>query len=390
MPVAIAEVGIPGLAVTSPSGPFDSGCRTDLVSIDGEAVPVRVTGDVERAVRRDALDLVGCEGPVAVGLEAGDHVLRTEPGRTTGIDVDRLLLGSEAGGAALAADALPRTLPAGPPATIDADGRVSVDATVDGDGSPFWLVLGQSWSDGWTARADGDDLGPPVLIDGFANGWLVEPTAPGPVAVTMAWSPQRIVWGAIAVSAVAAVGCLGLMLAGRRGAPRHLAVTAGRDLPDEPTLEWPPLGVAPSVPWTLAVPLLAGLAVLGALATPTGLPLLVLVPVGGVAVAGLRWRRGRSLPSLAAAASLALAGAFVVVQQYRHRFPPDFVWPTEFDRVHVLGVAVVLLSAAQVLRDLADRRGDATPSPVDPAGNRDAPAAGAPAASPPAAPGARS
>ena len=29
---------------------------------------------------------------------------------------------------------------------------------------------------GWTASADGHDLGPPQLVDGYANGWLIDPT----------------------------------------------------------------------------------------------------------------------------------------------------------------------------------------------------------------------
>ena len=54
--------------------------------------------------------------------------------------------------------------------------RAQVEVTGATPGEPFWLVLGQSHNVGWTATADGDDLGEPVLVDGFANGWLVTPT----------------------------------------------------------------------------------------------------------------------------------------------------------------------------------------------------------------------
>jgi hypothetical protein len=54
--------------------------------------------------------------------------------------------------------------------------------------------------------------------------------------------------------------------------------------------------------------------------------------------------------------ALAAAGAYIVVQQHRHRFPPDFAWPTEFDRVHPLGLAAVALLAVQVIRDVLDQR----------------------------------
>ena len=39
---------------------------------------------------------------------------------------------------------------------------------------PSWLVLGESYSRVWRARCDGRDLGEPVPIDGYANGWRVD------------------------------------------------------------------------------------------------------------------------------------------------------------------------------------------------------------------------
>ncbi len=45
---------------------------------------------------------------------------------------------------------------------------------MDGNGSPFWLVLGQSQSAGWSATLPGGrSLGPSQLVDGYANGWYV-------------------------------------------------------------------------------------------------------------------------------------------------------------------------------------------------------------------------
>ena len=43
-PAAIAEIGLPGEPVPALPETFDSGCRDDLVTIDGLPLPVRVTG----------------------------------------------------------------------------------------------------------------------------------------------------------------------------------------------------------------------------------------------------------------------------------------------------------------------------------------------------------
>jgi arabinofuranan 3-O-arabinosyltransferase len=39
---------------------------------------------------------------------------------------------------------------------------------------PSWLVLGESYDKGWRAHCNGHDLGAPVPIEGYANGWLVD------------------------------------------------------------------------------------------------------------------------------------------------------------------------------------------------------------------------
>ena len=101
MPIGIAELGIPG--VQSPPEPamFDSGCRTDLVTVDGKPLGLRVSGETHDALQRRKLDVEPCQTAeaAAVTLTAGEHVVRTGIGRDLGIDIDRLLFSSAAGGA---------------------------------------------------------------------------------------------------------------------------------------------------------------------------------------------------------------------------------------------------------------------------------------------------
>ncbi len=108
------------------------------------------------------------------------------------------------------------------------EGRVSYKLRVDDATAPFWLVLGQSQNDGWKATVKGaGSLGSPTLIDGYANGWYVTPTGSGPIEITLSWTPQKVIWIAIGLSALALVGCLALLAVewARRRSPRRVRPT---------------------------------------------------------------------------------------------------------------------------------------------------------------------
>ena len=96
-------------------------------------------------------------------------------------------------------------------------------ADIDAGNEPFWFVLGQSRSSGWELSVDGGTAGPPTLVDGYANGWLVTPDAPGRVVVSLTWTPQRQVWLAMGVSAVAIVLSALILLRTARAGPLALA-----------------------------------------------------------------------------------------------------------------------------------------------------------------------
>ncbi len=417
-PVAIAELGIPGLHLDKPGATFDSGCRDDLLAVNGAPVPLRITGTTQDAVTKKALAVAPCRpsdvvapngatpttGAAATGapapgaaanapgatpvakpaidattgipMPAGENIVRTGIGRDLGIDLDRLAFASAPGGAALPLDQLPSQVPAPPPTTVDATGRVDAKLTVTDATKPFWLVQGQSWNPGWHAAVNGTDLGPPVTINGYANGWYVDPavTGTGPLTLTIAWTPQKLVWIFIGVSLVGFVVCVALMLFGRRRREAPVLVDEpGRPLApllgDPWPFPWSPLtaraerepDLAPATERTVGVRTAAiasalfGLFVFFDVPTQWFFPLLG-IPMGLLLYAALRRGDPRRLLGLAGAACLGVAGAYFVIQQRRNRYNPNFIWPTLHERVHIFGLLAMFFLAASAVHELLTRQ----------------------------------
>ena len=56
----------------------------------------------------------------------------------------------------------------------------------------------------------------------------------------------------------------------------------------------------------------------------------------------------------------------MIVQQYRHDYPPDLDWPTQFDGINnVAWLAVILLLADVVVEAVRDAVRPADPAPPD-------------------------
>ncbi|MCB0963269.1 MAG: DUF3367 domain-containing protein [Acidimicrobiales bacterium] len=301
LPVAIAEVDGTGLPPASNDPTIDDACRDDLVEVDGRPVPVRL-GPVGAD---GTLPLRSCD-PAA--LAAGDHRLRATDGAVSGVDVDALRLSSAAGGGPGDPTAVAGSPDGGPPASATT-GRTDVRAEVDGADAPFWFGTGQSDDDGWQLDVEGGTAGPRTLVDGYGAGWRIEPDGGGPVVLRARWTPQRLVWAAMAISLATVAACLALVVRTRRE-----AADADVDATDaaRPTWRWPVGDTAPGAAGAVAAAAASTTLVVAAFSRP-----LVGVLAGfGAALAA--WRP-RAVAVLAVLAPASLVAARLATE-------PELAW----------------------------------------------------------------
>jgi hypothetical protein len=361
-PAAVAELGVPGLGPVAPPASLPATCRNDLLRVDGRAVPVRLSGSTAAAVALDPVTIRPCStrsepgNRLTVALATGRHDVASGFGSSTGLDLDRLVWASRAGGDAdlrlTSSGAVPVASGGSTPAVrVLRAGRASLSVEVAPSARAAWLVLGQSQNAGWRATIDDRGAGGSTLLDGFANGWRI-PAHDQPVTVDLEWVPQRTVQRALALSIVSVMLCLGIVLvSGRRrlAGAATLAPVPGADL-------WPvvgrgdgdgaPVAWAATVGTGLALAIFAGLVV-----RPV-----VGVVIGAAAVVVLRRPRWRRWFALLAPAFVVLAGAYIAFRQARRHLPPIFEWPTLFVRARTLGWLAVVVLAADVVVEAVARR----------------------------------
>jgi arabinofuranan 3-O-arabinosyltransferase len=367
MPIAIAEVGIPGLMAAPAPATIPSPCRSDLLSVDGSPLWVSVAGSSAAALAGNPLGVSLC-GPDAGGLPLGpgNHTLTSAPGQLVGFNIDQLALTSLAGGAP--ASPAPATTagllaPTSAPPSVAVASQTSTATRLRVSGvtpgtAPFELVMGQSLNAGWVASVNGHPLGAPTLVDGFANGWQIDPAAIGTppgngvVTVDLRWAPQGRVDIGLLVSLLAILLCLVLVFLPRRwrrGADRPEVVAAGEDTP---RLLRPFVGDGRPATVRLAV-------VIGVI---TGVVAGVIsAPVTGAIVAvatgvALLVPRLRTLLGVAAVGCVLAAGVYVVAHQGAAHVTADGAWPSHFELASSLTWAGVIFLGADATVEVFRRR----------------------------------
>jgi hypothetical protein len=341
--VGIASVTAPGVPTVHPqrAGGLRSRCGEVAVQAGGRRASLRVDGTIGDLLAGRPLRARGCSGPLRLG--AGVQRVRSMPG---GFSLDLLRLSSPAPQVAPA--------PAGGGRVVDA-GRMR-DNGIDGAHvrltGPSWLVLGQSYNEGWQASCDGRSLGEPVPIDGYANGWRAPASCRD---VDFSFAPQDSVRSSRLVSAVVCGLLLALLVLGRvlnGRATRAAAAPRAAGL-------WPDTRCGLALPRAAALALAATvpLSLLFALRTSVLIfPTLTFILWRGVGA--------RALTAVAAALLGIAVPLAYATSSIENQGGYDFDYSTDVMRGHWLAVAALVLLMAACGRALRDTR--RTRRPIEP------------------------
>ncbi len=360
LPVAIAEVGIPGIQVPQVPQFMPNVCRSDLVSIDGNPIWVKITGLTSDALSGKLLGVVGC-GPDAngVSLAAGTHIMTTSIGQQSGFSLDQIVLDSLPGGGPSPVNGdgtIPPAPTIAPSGSLDIASQhaTSIHLTLHTTGSPVWLVLGESQDPGWVAtikETGSNNLlisqKQSSLIDGYANGWLINPP-PGNATlnVQLLFKPQQTVNLTLIISGIS-IAILFLIILG------SIFFKQKRKFQYEPCPSFKsPLwshGKRTPIIVALLLSLTIG-AIAGFLYNKHAFIPLFIVSFVAFEVKHLRWVV--TLPTV----GFSIAGPALIM--YNQKYHPVFLgggWPTSYDsEANLIWLAILFLIAEGFLNAYRD------------------------------------
>jgi hypothetical protein len=339
--VGIASLTVPGLRPASVprNGLLRTFCGAVRIQMGGRMVPLRPSGSIADLDAGRPLRARSCDGETPMG--AGIQLIRSMPGI---FSVDLLRLYSRA--------PVPVTGAAGPGDVVLNPGHLGASSVGDvrvALKAPSWLVLGESFDQGWQAACDGRSLGASQPIDGYANGWL----APADChRVSFTFGPQSTARVGYLISAVVCLLLVAFLIGGRLvGRKRDAPVPAW--VPDEPPTR------------RLALPQALGLSLVASV--PLGMIFAIRAGVAIFPVLALILWRGygsRLLVTVAAALlGIVVPIAYLVTQVpdihgYNFDYGVSLIW------AHWIGVGAILLLAMASLRMVAAQRSSRRPAPL--------------------------
>ncbi len=366
LPVAIAEVNAGGLRVGALPQQMPARCRTDLLRVNSHPVGIKIIGATSAALAGDPLQISLC-GASVVQLRKGPNEVTVVPGRDVALQLDRLVLSSAPGGAAAPVTAiLPIRTP--PPTVTVGKGRTQFTVSVHNATEPFWFVLGQSNNAGWTAKINGGpDLGGSTLVEGYANGWRIDPHGRKNFTIAVEWAPQRRVWISLAVTGFVVLLCFAIVIGSSPQLRRRRLVAQGIAAPPCLDVE------TESVAWAFSPStgygtighrrLFATAMICGGIAAVIAAPWIGALTALAVVSADRVPRLRVALLAFSAATMLGV-GIYIVQAQWRYHNPPVFEWPTLYDAaVNPAWIALMVACSMWVLDEVSERSPAAVHTP---------------------------
>jgi hypothetical protein len=337
--VGIRSLLVPGMAAVNVAvnGPLHAACGDVRVRLGGVDVPLLELGTIAGLDSGQPLQARSCGAGVPIA--AGIQTITALPGP---FSIDLLRLHSAA----------PQPLPLGPAGPASA-GRVlsgghigssSVDGVRVALSKASWLVLGESFDQGWRATCDGRTLGAAIPIDGYANGWLAPASCR---SVAFSFAPQDGVRISYVISAIVCALLIAFLLAGwlatRRDSP---ALLERRTLRDGLGRQMGPLRAG-------AVALIAAVPLAAIFALRAGAVLFIVLTFA-------LWR-GLSARTLIAVAlgllGIAVPIAYLIGSPAGHG-GYDFAYSTELISAHWIGVGAIVLLGLALWQIISATRAD--------------------------------
>ena len=290
-------------------------CRDDLLTVDFEPVAMRVIETKEAHVTLQAC------GPLL--LEPGSRILETS--RDSPIVIDRITLRSS------------RAVPSTPATVFEVStSRTTRDARVpECPSEQCWVESTDGWNTGWSATIAGR-AGEPSIASAAGRGtWIV--TAGPSADFRSEWTPQRVMWIGLAVSAVGMLAALVTLATGRLR--RHRIGREPKDATDD----------SPNSSTRLLGP-----------AIISGLVIALFVhPIAGVVAAVFTAVEHRLPPILdrILVGLVALGYLYILIQQSRYGTPAGFGWPGTYAKAHGLVLFSAVAYGLRLARDNGNSSG---------------------------------
>ena len=196
-PVGISEIEIRGVRLPPLRSSSLLGCFPAM-AIDGAPTSIRPEGTLGQLLAGGQLAFSTCHHE-ELTLGAGWHEIDARGA----LQPDTIKLASP--------EAASLERPVSPPELATSAVGAGYDVDVRGASAPFYLSIGQNYSNGWTASIDGASLGRPILLDGYSAGWRID--RPGSYRVSVRYGPQRRYDVSLGISALSLLVVLGVLAA---------------------------------------------------------------------------------------------------------------------------------------------------------------------------------